>query len=127
MAGYSMSTSYKHLGINFAWLPRPAPSDNFFPVSPDIALRAGKFPKVPVLSGDTEDEGTFFTITKANVTNNAQLSSYISTFFPDHVQDVKTLVSKYPDDLGISGSPYGTGLEGNLFGQFKRMASIFTP
>ncbi|KAL3461683.1 Alpha/Beta hydrolase protein [Aspergillus heterothallicus] len=124
-AGYSMSTSYKHLGINLAWLPRPDPSDNFFPVSPDVALRAGEFAKVPVLSGDTEDEGTFFAITQANVTNNAQLTSYISTFFPDYPQDAKTLVSKYPDDLGISGSPYGTGLEGNIFGQFKRMASIF--
>ncbi|KAJ0416906.1 Alpha/Beta hydrolase protein [Aspergillus carlsbadensis] len=124
-AGYSMSTSYKHLGINLAWLPRPDPSDSFFPVSPDAALREGKFAKVPVMSGDTEDEGTFFAITQTNITNNAALSNYIPTFFPDYPAESKSLVSKYPDDLGISGSPYGTGLNGNVFGQFKRMASLF--
>lgn len=123
-AAYSLNTEYGHLGINLPFLPRPDPSDQFFALSPDAAVSAGKFAKVPVLSGDTEDEGTLFALTQSNITNNAQLESYISTYFPGYEQDTKALVDTYPDDLGISGSPYGTGLNGNLFGQFKRLASI---
>ncbi|KAL2811582.1 Alpha/Beta hydrolase protein [Aspergillus granulosus] len=123
-AAYSLNIEYKHLGINLPYLPRPDTSDGFFALSPDAAIRAGKFAKVPVLSGDTEDEGTFFALTQTNITTSTHLSSYIATYFPRYEQEAKTLVSKYPDDLGISGSPYGTGLNGNIFGQFKRMASI---
>ncbi|KAL2851061.1 Alpha/Beta hydrolase protein [Aspergillus pseudoustus] len=123
-AAYSLKTEYGHLGINLPYLPRPDPSDSFFSVSPDAALSAGKFSKVPVLSGDTEDEGTLFALTQANITTSAYLSNYIATYFPGYEQEAKTLVSKYPDDLGISGAPYGTGLNGNVFGQFKRLASI---
>lgn len=123
-AAYSLSTEYGHLGINLPYLPRPDPSDEFFAVSPDAAISQGKFAKVPVLSGDTEDEGTLFALTQANITTDAELKDYIATYFPGHEQDSKTLVSKYPDDSGISGSPYRTGLEYNVFGQFKRLASI---
>lgn len=120
----SLTTEFKYSGANLPYLPRPDSSDSFFPVSPETAITSGKFAKVACLSGDVEDEGTLFAITQSNITTNDELVDYLITYFPGSEQYTKALIGKYPDDKGISGSPYGTGLAGNVFGQFKRLASI---
>src|SRR6478735_3892341 len=91
-AGYSLNMEFKYLGGNTPYFPRPDDTDSFFSTPADTALAAGKYAKVPVLSGNAEDSNQ--------------------------------VVAKCPDDLGISGSPFRTGLENNAFGQYKRLAAI---
>ncbi|CRG91025.1 hypothetical protein PISL3812_08073 [Talaromyces islandicus] len=111
-------------GGNPAFIPRPDNSSAFFSTSPDAAVAAGKYAKVPVLTGDSEDEGTLFALTLFNITTNQLLLDYLSTYYPGNGQYVSDLVSTYPDDFGISGSPFGTGLNNNIYGEYKRMAAI---
>lgn len=123
-AANSLSTEFKYSGANLPYVPRPDSSDSFFPVSPDTAITSGIFAKVAVLSGDTEDEGTVFASTQLNITTNRDLIDYLIPYFSGGEQYTKALIGKYPDDKGISGSPYGTGKAGNIYGQYKRLASI---
>ncbi|KAJ4030528.1 hypothetical protein NW761_000068 [Fusarium oxysporum] len=123
-AGYSLNMEFKYLGGNTPYFPRPDDTDSFFSTPADTALAAGKYAKVPVLSGNSEDEGTLFALTQSNVTNNKILVDYIATYYPGNAQYSNQFVAKYPDDLGISGSPFRTGLENNAFGQYKRLAAI---
>jgi triacylglycerol lipase len=120
----SLNKEFKWLGGNPPYGPRPDPADTFFPRNADAALVAGKFAKVPVLTGNSEDEGTLFAILMANITTNQILVDYMSTYYPGREQFAAGLVSKYPNDLGISGSPFRTGLQNNIFGQYKRLAAI---
>ncbi|KAF3399393.1 putative secreted lipase [Talaromyces pinophilus] len=122
----SSALSYEafHQGGNPAYIPRPDNSSSFFSLSPDAAVAEGKYAKVPVLTGDSEDEGTLFALTLSNITNNDLLIEYLSSYYPGNGQYVSGLASTYLDDFGISGSPFGTGLSNNIFGQYKRLAAI---
>lgn len=114
--------SYRSLDLSY--LPRPDPTDNFFPVSPEVALENGNFAKVPVINGDQQDEGTLFALEQGNITSTALLVSYLSTYFPDASTDTITqLVNTYPDNPA-AGSPFNTGLLYNLYPEQKRLAAI---
>jgi len=126
-AANSVSGIFSYRSLDLSYLPRPDPSDNFFSVSPEIALKNQAYAKIPIIIGDQEDQGTIFALSTNNITNNQQVIDYLSTYFtsnPNAKADVTTLVATYPDDFGISGSPYGTGLLYNPYPQFKRLASI---
>lgn len=116
--------------VDLSYLPRPDPGNSFFPQSPEVALKAGKFAKVPVIIGDQEDEGTLFALSQSNITTNDQLIQYLATYFPgdpNAVADVTGLVANYPDQplLGQpAGSPFNTGALYNIYPQFKRLAAI---
>lgn len=113
--------------VDLSYLPRPDPGNNFFAQSPDIAVQQGKYVKVPSIIGDQEDEGTLFALSQSNITNNAQLVDYLSTYFPSNPNahsDVSQLVSYYPDDLGQAGSPFNTGVANNIYPEYKRLAAI---
>lgn len=123
-ASSSLNLEFRWLGGNPPYIPRPDTSDSFMPLAGDAALADGKYAKVPMLTGNSEDEGTLFALTQINVTNAAILEDYLATYYPGNEEYTRDLVSLYPDDLGISGSPYRTGLSNNVFGQYKRLASI---
>ena len=123
-AGASLSFEYKYLGGNAPYVPRPDPADSFMPIAGDAALADGKYAKVPMLTGNSEDEGTLFALTQFNLTNDQELTDYLKTYYPGNEEYTAKLVSLYPNDFGISGSPYRTGLSNNVFGQYKRLASI---
>lgn len=48
---------FSYRSVDLSYLPRPDPSDNFFPQSPEVPVQAGQYAKVPVIIGDQEDEG----------------------------------------------------------------------
>lgn len=105
-------------------MPRPDPKDRFFPVSPDVAVAKGKYAKVPLISGDQEDEGTLFSLTQTNITTDAQLLDYVASAYPDTPKSVMAaVVATYPDDIS-AGSPFRTGLLNNIYPQYKRLAAI---
>lgn len=105
------------------YLPRP--DGNSLMKSPDLIAQEGSYAPVPFIIGDQEDEGTLFSLTQFNLTNEQQLVDYLSdvVFLNASRSTVQGLVDTYSADLS-AGSPYNTGLLNNLYPQFKRLASI---
>lgn len=79
-----------------------------------------------MIIGDQEDEGTIFALFQSNITTNDEVLDYLATFyFNDATTDqIEGLLDTYPQDLGISGSPFRTGLLNELYPQYKRLAAI---
>ncbi|KAF2723326.1 alpha/beta-hydrolase [Polychaeton citri CBS 116435] len=125
-AANSVPGIFSYRSLDLSYLPRPDPSDNFFPQSPEVPLKAGAYAKVPVIIGDQEDEGTLFSLVQSNITTTQQLIDYLSTYFPNR-PDAQTLttqlVSLYPEDPA-AGSPFRTGQLNNVYPQYKRLAAI---
>lgn len=123
-AANSVPGIFSYTSLALSYLPRPDPSTNFFPQSPEIPLLAGKYAKVPLIIGDQEDEGTLFSLFQENITTSA-LVSYVAAAYPNTPQSVTAgLVATYPTDPS-AGSPYRTGVLNQLYPTFKRLASIF--
>ncbi|TID26543.1 lipase 3 precursor [Venturia nashicola] len=120
----SVPAFFSYSAVNLAYLPRPDPSDDFFPVSPDVAVLNGNFTKVPIIIGDQEDEGTLFSLFQRNITTTSKVIDYFHSYFPlASRKNITDLVATYPDDPR-AGSPFGTGLLNEVYPQFKRIAAI---
>lgn len=121
---------FSYSSLNLEYLPRPDPSNSFFPLSPDTAVLTGQFAKVPVIIGDQQDEGTLFSLVQSNISTNAELIDYFASYFPSNpnaVEDVTGLAAEYPDQplLGQpAGSPFNTGALNNIYPQYKRLAAM---
>lgn len=123
-AANSVPAIFSYRSLDLSYLPRPDPSNNFFPQSPELATQAGNVAKVPVIIGDQMDEGTLFAITLGNVTTADRLVAYLQTYLPQASQaDVAGLVTTYPADI-TAGSPFNTGVLNELYPGFKRNAAI---
>ncbi|KAI4731503.1 alpha/beta-hydrolase [Aureobasidium sp. EXF-10728] len=123
-AADSVPGLFSYQSVNLAYLPRPDPADGFFPVSPDIAVANGNYAKVPLISGDQEDEGPLFSLVQNNITTTDQLVDYAASAYPDTPRSVvAAFVATYPDDV-TAGSPFRTGLLNNIYPQYKRLAAI---
>lgn len=129
------STSVPHLlgyrSLDLSYLPRPDPHDNFFPESPEIPLKEGRFTKIPIIIGDQEDEGTLFGLSTTNITTDAELTNYLNSYFAgspgDAMQHVASLLARYPNQPlqgQPAGSPYSIGPLNNISPQFKRLAAF---
>ncbi|KAK5124269.1 hypothetical protein LTR85_001972 [Meristemomyces frigidus] len=129
-AANSVPGIFSYRSLDLSYLPRPDPGDNFYSVSPEVSVTDGAFTKVPIIIGDQKDEGTLFSLVQSNITTNAQLITYLASYFPGNpnaVADVTALVSNYPDQplLGQpAGSPFDTGSLNNIYPEFKRLAAI---
>ncbi|KAL1296824.1 hypothetical protein AAFC00_004450 [Neodothiora populina] len=120
----SVPAIFSYTSLNLAYLPRPDPSDSFYPISPDVAVRNGAYTKVPIIVGDQEDEGTLFSLVQTNITTTEEVVDYFSMIFPDtEVSLTAGLVDTYPDDPA-AGSPFRTGSANQIYPQFKRVAAL---
>ena len=122
---------FSYQSVDLAYLPRPDPADNFFALSPEVAVNSNKYAKVPQIIGDQEDEGTLFSLSPFNVTTDDQLTTYVSDYFkpnnPNAVADTQKLLVNYPNQplLGQpDGSPFRTGALNSITPQFKRLAAV---
>ncbi|KAK4565535.1 hypothetical protein LTR86_004152 [Recurvomyces mirabilis] len=121
---------FSYRSLDLSYLPRPDPHDNFFSVSPEVALGKGAYAKVPVINGDQQDEGTLFSLVLSNISTNAQFNDYFASYFPGNPNahsDVAGLLAQYPDQplLGQpAGSPFNTGALNNIYPQYKRIAAV---
>ncbi|KAI0827830.1 carotenoid ester lipase precursor [Trametes gibbosa] len=123
-AAMDKSPSFVDYGqVNTPW---NAHADGVFVTQPPEHLAlAGKIANVPIVIGNTLDEGSAFAFFSLNVTTDAQFFDYIhSNFYPNAQSDeVAPLLDLYPADPA-AGSPYGTGDNFAYSPQYKRIASF---
>ncbi|KAG7090372.1 hypothetical protein E1B28_009491 [Marasmius oreades] len=114
---------FAYQSLNLAWLPRT--DGVFLSDTPQKLVQQGKVAKIPIVSGDCDDEGTLFSLSTLNVTTESQIRTYVKTEFLPTISDadLDTLLKAYPEDP-LQGSPYDTGIFNILSFQFKRVASV---
>jgi acetylcholinesterase len=110
--------------LHLAWLPRV---DGVFLTQPPFnSVENGAYAKIPMVSGDCDDEGTLFALTSApTIVTDQQAIDYIHYNYAPNAtaQEVADVALLYPSDP-VQGSPYGTGYLNQLTPQFKRIASF---
>lgn len=115
---------FAYESLNLQYIVRPDPTDGFFPASPEKALFAGAYAKVPILIGDLEDEGTLFSVTSFNVTTTQLLVTSLQDYFQSAPQSaVQALVDSYPVDQA-AGSPFRTDASTEIYPGYKRLSAI---
>lgn len=120
----SVPSAFGYRSLDLSYLPRPDSHDSFFSVSPEQAVLNGKYAKVPIIIGDQEDEGTLFSLSQSNITTDAQLKTYLASFYTTaSATNVNNYINTYPDDP-TAGSPFRTGNNNNIYPEFKRLAAI---
>ncbi|EIW78572.1 sterol esterase [Coniophora puteana RWD-64-598 SS2] len=97
----------------------------FLTQSAQQALASGAYARVPIMTGDVDDEGTLFSLFNLNVTTDAEFSTYIQEiFFPSlPASDIAQLATLYPADPAL-GSPYDMGTQNALTPEYKRISSF---
>ncbi|KAJ6451387.1 carotenoid ester lipase precursor [Mycena vitilis] len=93
--------------------------------NPLISVSKGLFAKVPIMTGDSDDEGTLFSFSNSNITTNEEFVNYIhSNYLPKATpNEIAQLAVLYPDDPAL-GSPFDTGLANQVTPEFKRLAAF---
>lgn len=102
----------------------PVVDGDFLREPASTALPAGRFIKVPLLTGTNTDEGTAFGPRGLNTT--AQVTAYVSSISKDNVT-ISTLLALYPDNpnIGIPSTYHGrTPATSQLGSQYKRSTAI---
>ncbi|PPQ70409.1 hypothetical protein CVT26_013826 [Gymnopilus dilepis] len=110
--------------LRLAWGPRV--DGIFLEDDPLKLIASGKVARVPVVSGDEDDEGTVFSLVQGNVTQtDADFKDYIkSNYFPSASEaELAKVWTTYPSDPSL-GSPFGTGDMNQLYPQYKRLAAF---
>ncbi|KAI0156831.1 Alpha/Beta hydrolase protein [Xylariaceae sp. FL1272] len=116
---------FTYTGVVIAFPPRPDPSDSFFPLSPEAAIRQGKIARVPIITGNQADEGALFAITLYNgTTTDKFVNGNLNYTYPSAPVSVLTnFVNTYSTDPA-EGAPYGTGDNDVLYLNSKRNAAV---
>ncbi|KAJ6451390.1 sterol esterase [Mycena vitilis] len=106
-----------------AWRPRV--DGDVVARNPLVSVAEGLYAKLPILSGDCDDEGTQFSFANDNITTDDEFVSYISSnYLPKATLDqIAEIALLYPDDPA-QGSPFDTGLANQFTPQFKRLAAF---
>ncbi|KAN0098489.1 lipase [Hyaloscypha variabilis] len=122
-AANSVPGILSYSSIALSYLPRP--DGVVLTASPEVLIESGKYAAVPFIIGDQEDEGTLFALFQSNITDTAQLVTYLSSYFfhDATTAQVEALVATYPDDAA-DGSPFGTLFFNEWYPEFKRLAAI---
>ncbi|EED79829.1 sterol esterase from carbohydrate esterase family CE10 [Postia placenta Mad-698-R] len=112
-----------YTSLNFAWQPRL--DGDLFSQNPMRSVSEGSYAKVPMVTGDCDDEGTVFSLGNINVTTDAEFLAYIhQNYLPlASSADIADVATAYPEDP-IYGSPFGTGDLYNITPEYKRMAAF---
>ncbi|KAG7088671.1 hypothetical protein E1B28_012643 [Marasmius oreades] len=114
-------SSYQSLRLT--WLPRV--DGDFLTDIPSNLVQQGKIANIPFVSGNCDDEGTFFSGSSLNVTDDAQFREYLKFLLPSDIPDadIDEITRVYPSDV-TQGSPYDTGTSNARTPQYKRIASV---
>ncbi|KAJ7158228.1 carotenoid ester lipase precursor [Mycena crocata] len=109
--------------LNNIWRPRV--DDDVILRNPLVSVTKGLYAKIPIMTGDADDEGTLFSLSTTNITTNAEFVGYVqSNYLPKATSaQVEQIAALYPDDPD-QGSPFGTGSENQFTPEFKRLAAF---
>ena len=115
------STSYNSIALSY--LPRP--DGQVVADSGEVLIKTGKYAAVPMIVGDQEDEVTLFSLFQTNLSDTNALVDYFSSLYYHGAtkSQLLAMVETYPDSIP-AGSPYNTGLTGEVYPGFKRLAAI---
>ncbi|OBZ66769.1 Lipase 4 [Grifola frondosa] len=134
-------TFFSYQQCNTPWFPR---ADGVFVAEPpEHLLLKGNLARVPVVVGNTEDEGTAFSLSTLNITyvyvtpsflprrsklghsTDEEFAKYVTENYYTHTNqsEIAKLLDMYPSDP-VVGSPYGTEDSYAYTPAFKRMAAF---
>ncbi|KAJ7511629.1 carotenoid ester lipase precursor [Mycena galericulata] len=99
---------FSYQGFRFIWAPHV--DGDVVVQNPAVSVSQGAFAKIPILTGDSDDEGTIFAYTSTNVTTDAAFLDYVHDIcLPGATSaQIAQVAALYPDDP-TQGSPFGTG------------------
>ncbi|KAF8143469.1 carotenoid ester lipase precursor [Mycena galopus ATCC 62051] len=114
---------FSYSSLENVWRPRV--DGDVVVYNPVISVSKGLYARVPIMSGDSDDEGTEFSLSNDNITTSSEFLSYInSNYLPNSPSaSIGKLGKLYPDDP-TQGSPFNTGLANQFTPQFKRLAAF---
>ncbi|KAI9443553.1 carotenoid ester lipase precursor [Lactarius indigo] len=103
---------FSYQALILAWLPRV--DGIFLREPPQHSVLRGNVAKVPMITGNCDDEGSLFSLSSANITQ-------VYILLVD--KEIDVLLTHYPDDQR-AGSPFDTGYNNVFSPQFKRIAAL---
>ncbi|KAI0036265.1 carotenoid ester lipase precursor [Vararia minispora EC-137] len=114
---------FSYQSLVLAWLPRV--DGDFLTTAPQQLVQQGSVADIPFINGDCDDEGTLFSLANANITTEAEVATYINTYYLPEASSaqVSQLLAAYPADPA-DGSPFNTGSLNAITPQFKRLAAM---
>ncbi|KAJ6482645.1 carotenoid ester lipase precursor [Mycena sanguinolenta] len=115
---------FSYRALSLVWRPRV--DGELIPRNPVEMVQSGALLKVPVMVGNSDDEGTLFAYTSVNnVTTDSEFVSYVhSNYLPTGTStQIARVAELYPEDPA-QGSPFGTGSANQLTPEFKRSAAF---
>lgn len=108
------------------WHPRA--DGKFLTDNPYKLIEQGKFSRVPLVTGNVDDEGTLFTLALMGdlFYGNETMAWIKKNWAPITEKEQVLLNTYYPDDGGVSGSPFNTPRWDTWPGnkQYKRVAAF---
>ncbi|KAA1472211.1 carotenoid ester lipase precursor [Dentipellis sp. KUC8613] len=114
---------FSYQGLVLAYLPRV---DGDFIKEPPLQLvRKGKVARVPMITGNCDDEGSLFSIASINLSTTADTKQFLKSYMLPNASDyeIDLMLKYYPDDP-VLGCPFDTDVRNMLSYQFKRIAAI---
>ncbi|KAJ7719698.1 carotenoid ester lipase precursor [Mycena maculata] len=109
--------------LNNIWRPRV--DGDVVLQNPLISVMKGLYAKLPIMTGDSDDEGTVFSLSNTNITTNDEFLGYVhSNYLPGSTAaQIVNISQLYPDDP-TQGAPFNTGTANELTPEFKRLAAF---
>jgi len=110
-------------GINLTWWP--SIDGEFITKSMKQMAADGELPKVPLIAGNVQDEGTFGSLYLTHLKTNQDFVEYVKSNYLEAASDeqMAAVAAAYPEDPAY-GSPYGSGQKFILSPQWKRIAAL---
>ncbi|KJA17322.1 hypothetical protein HYPSUDRAFT_46517 [Hypholoma sublateritium FD-334 SS-4] len=110
-------------GLGLAWLPHV--DGTFLQQTPFAQLKAGKFPKIPIVAGNVDDEGTVFSLAQSNLTTDADFTTFVANEYAPAATaaELAAVATNYPSDPTV-GSPFDTGSSDVVYPLYKRIAAF---
>ncbi|KAJ7494862.1 sterol esterase [Mycena galericulata] len=114
---------FSYHSLSLVWRPRV--DGDVIVRNPPVSVAEGAFAKIPILSGDCDDEGTLFSFSSTNVTTDSEFVDYVQSNYSraGTASQVARIAELYPQDPA-QGSPFGTGSANQLTPEFKRIAAF---
>ncbi|KAF8154970.1 carotenoid ester lipase precursor [Crassisporium funariophilum] len=115
---------FSFMSLELAW--QPTVDGQFLVRDPQVSIQRGLYAKIPLVTGDCDDEGTLFSLSTTNITTDTEFLGYMQSNYFQNVLTPAQLTAvgqAYPADV-TQGSPFDTGAANALTPEFKRLAAI---